>query len=227
LYTIAVASAVLAVAGCYGNFIEEFPTRVPVSEETPPAAKTPTPSDPDPTATATPAPTATPEPTATTPPTWNVPPLVRYPNGFAGCNPGRTFREVSPGVVECEGDMTYWFFMPGYDVVPKCKTCKIDDPYMPCGGAPACDRDHMSCERVFVGCGGRDWDNHAGPDLKITGTGLVSLERMDNPYRFILRAKKGSLLTLTACPPDDFRSKDGIPIPHMGPRSCQSKAVQF
>jgi hypothetical protein len=154
-----------------------------------------------------------------------MPPQPRYPNGFAGCGPGKPYRDVGGGVVECDGDMTYWWQMPGYDVVPKCKTCAIDDPWMPCGGAPSCDDDHMACKRVEVGCGGRNWDNREGPDLAVTGTGLVSLDRW-HPFLFTMRVKKGSLLTLTACFPKDFKTKDGLRVPIPG-NYCMTKQVQY
>lgn len=80
----------------------------------------------------------------------------------------------------CDGDRTPYFAMPDYSIVPKGAGCEVfgdraqhcqdwDTPTSPCGGAPACDRDHMACERVRVGCGGQERGDPRGSALIVTG----------------------------------------------------------
>jgi hypothetical protein len=193
------------------------PTNAPLPTTTAPPP-TPSPTE-APTATAAPTPTMTPTPSA-----WVT--RLTLVNGFAGCNP-----DGGPGRASCHGDRTFWFAMPGFDVLARDVNCTIscarrpgdtnciascnrnDSPGTPCGGAPACDQDHLACERVRIGCNGRTWDDPRGSVLKATG----GIECMDiDGYGFDCTGTPGASYMLCARPYADAHTADGVPIPVQG-----------
>lgn len=223
-----IAAALFNALGCCATIGSQH---VCLTAPTPSPTPTLTPAPRLATATQTAEPTATqpavtPEPTATfTPvpaPTW-VTRLIRV-NGFHGCNPDR-----GPGRTACHGDRTFWFTMPGFDVLSREDNCRIscarrpnggnclascnrnDSTGTPCGGAPACDADHLSCERVRVGCNGHAWDDPRGSMLKATGDGF-SCSDADDHYGFDCTGTPGSQYMLCARPFADAHTADGTPI---------------
>lgn len=170
------------------------------------------------TATSTPVPTPTPTPTSTG---W-VTRLIRV-NGFAGCNP-----YGGPGRTRCHGDRTFWFTMPDRDLLSVEVNCQIsaarnpnivgylqkclrfDSAGTPCGGAPACDQDHLSCERVRIGCNGKNWDDPRGSVLKVTGQ--IQCTEADNHYGFDCVGTPNSQYLICAHPFSDAHTEDGTPI---------------
>lgn len=119
--------------------------------------------------------------------------------------------------------------MPGFDVLARDVNCAIscarrpgdtncinscnrnDSPGTPCGGAPACDDDHMACERVRIGCNGHSWDDPRGSILKATGDGFTCTEAEDG-YGFNCTGTPNSSYMLCARPYADPHTADGTPI---------------
>lgn len=95
-----------------------------------------------------------------------------------------------------------------FDGRPAC-VCR-DDAQSPCGGSPSCDSDHMSCERVRVGCNGRSWDDPRGSILKATGQ--IQCTEAPDHYGFDCDGTPNTSYMLCARPYADAHTEDGTPI---------------
>lgn len=178
------------------------------------------------TPTATVTPTVGPSPT----PTWTV--TIKLVNGFGHCNPRATKEEAlaSPRN-RCDGDRTYLYVMPGFDIIPKGTGCaelwganpdpslfnrcmNNDSPGTPCNGAAACDHDHLGCPRTNYGCNGRELGDPRGSILNVTG-GVTCVEH-DNHYGMTCRGEPGAHYMICARPFPDAHDEQGNPLPVKG-----------
>lgn len=145
-----------------------------------------------------------------------------------------TCAELYPARSRCEGDRTPMCEMPGFDYpglpkatgcteLPYClamaepargaciQNCMIhDSPGTPCGGAAACDLDHLICPRTFVGCQGKPRGDVNGS--KLTWTGLTGCVEHANHYGFACTGMPGARYSLCTEPLPGARNEDGSPL---------------
>jgi hypothetical protein len=174
------------------------------------------------TVTATPSPSPTEASQATPTLTWEV--RQKFVNGFHGCNPRASEAEAlaSPRTT-CSGDRTALFEMPGFDLVPKGTGCqelagtgfdvaaclRNDSPGTPCGGAPACDQDHLGCPRTWVGCQGQEWDTaKPSPGSHLLWKGGVSCRDI-NGFAFVCTGTPGAVYEICSEPWPNATTVDG------------------
>lgn len=155
-----------------------------------------------------------------------------------------TCAELYPARSRCDGDRTPICEMPGFDypgldkgagcrtlsycltqpdpskVGPCIDNCLAhDSPGTPCGGAAACDPDHMTCPRTFVGCQGRNRGDVNGSHL--TWTGLTSCTEAANHYGFTCTGTPGARFEICTEPWPGATNEDGSPLLG-GARRCKS-----
>ncbi len=202
-------------------------------------------------ATSTAAPVSSPTPTPTSAPRWVT--TIRLVNGFGNCSPhpcnpldtttiirdGKTCVQLGyAGRTRCDGDRTYLYTMPDFDLVPKGEGCwelwghnpdaslynrcmNNDSPGTPCNGAAACDRDHLDCPRTAYGCNGRELGDPRGSILNVTG-GVTCIEH-DNHYGMTCRGEPGAHYMICARPFPDAHDEQGNPLPIKGTgENCKS-----
>jgi hypothetical protein len=146
-----------------------------------------------------------------------------------------TCAELYPARSRCDGDRTPMCEMPGFDYpglekgtgcrelsycltqpiptdVGKCiDNCLAhDSPGTPCGGAAACDPDHMGCPRTFVGCQGKNRGDVRGS--KLSWTGLKSCTEAPNHYGFTCTGTPGVRYEICTEPLPGATNEDGSPL---------------
>lgn len=207
------------------------------------SGQTPPPVQPTPTSTplgqatitATVVPTATVAPAATATPTssgWVT--TIKLVNGFGNCNPRASKAEAlaSPRT-RCDGDRTFLYVMPGYDIIPKGTGCAElwgnnpdpgylnkclanDGPGTPCNGAAACDQDHLGCPRTAYGCNGRELGDPRGSILRVSSTTVTCASEKNPGFSIECGGTSGDAYTICARPYPDPHDEQGNPLPVQG-----------